>query len=64
MGIVLSPDDKNIWFTEIIGNNIGSFDIDIQDITEFPTGDLTRPYAFTFDERVSYGLLYRILTVY
>ena len=51
MGIVLSPDNKTIWFTEIIGNKIGSFDIESKIITEFPTGDLTGPTLLTFDDK-------------
>lgn len=27
IGIVLPPDNKTLWFTEIIGNKIGSFDL-------------------------------------
>ncbi len=51
MGIVLSPDNKTIWFTEIIGNKIGSFDIESRTIVEFPTGDLTGPTLLSFDNR-------------
>ena len=40
MGITLSPDNKSIWFAEIIGNNIGSFDIESNNILEYPTGDV------------------------
>ena len=32
MGITLSPDNKSIWFTELIGNNIGNFEIESNDI--------------------------------
>ena len=61
MGIVLSPDNKTIWFTEIIGNKIGSFDIESKIMTEFPTGDMTGPTLLTFDDKgvlwvtLSYG---------
>ena len=51
MGIVLSPDNKTLWFTEIIGNKIGSFDIESKIMTEFPTGDLTGPTLLTFDNK-------------
>ena len=51
MGIIPSPDGKNLWFTEIIGNNIGSFDLDSKTIVEFPTGDLTGPTLLVFDNR-------------
>ena len=51
MGIVLSPDNKTIWFAEIIGNKIGSFDIESKSITEFPTGDLTGPTLLAFDNK-------------
>jgi virginiamycin B lyase len=49
MGIALSPDNKSIWFAEIIGNNIGSFDIDSNNILEYPTGHYTGPTLLTFD---------------
>ena len=51
MGIVLSPDNKTIWFAEIIGNKIGSFDIESKSMTEFPTGDITGPTLLTFDDK-------------
>ena len=49
MGITLSPDNKSIWFAEIIGNNIGSFDIESNNILEYPTGHSTGPTLLTFD---------------
>jgi virginiamycin B lyase len=49
MGITLSPDNKSIWFAEIIGNNIGSFDIESNNILEYPTGISTGPTLLTFD---------------
>jgi virginiamycin B lyase len=49
MGITLSPDNKSIWFAEIIGNNIGSFDIESDNILEYPTGMSTGPTLLTFD---------------
>jgi virginiamycin B lyase len=49
MGITLSPDNKSIWFAEIIGNNIGSFDIESNNIFEYPTGHSTGPTLLTFD---------------
>jgi virginiamycin B lyase len=49
MGITLSPDNKSIWFAEIIGNNIGSFDIESNNILEYPTGMSTGPTLLTFD---------------
>ena len=51
MDIIPSPDGKNLWFTEIIGNNIGSFDLDSKTIVEFPTGDLSGPTLLVFDNR-------------
>src|SRR5712692_1270635 len=36
MGIVLSPDGKNIWFAEITGNKIASLDIQSNKIIEYP----------------------------
>ena len=50
MGITLSPDNKSIWFAEIIGNNIGNFNIDTQIIIEYPTGESSGPTLVTFDE--------------
>ena len=50
MGITLSPDNKSIWFAEIIGNNIGSFNIESNDILEYPTGMSTGPTLLTFDK--------------
>jgi len=49
MGIVLSPDNKTIWFSEIIGNKIGSYDIESNTMTEYPTGDFTGPTLLLFD---------------
>jgi virginiamycin B lyase len=49
MGITLSPDNKSIWFAEIIGNNIGNFDIESNNIFEYPTGHSTGPTLLTFD---------------
>jgi virginiamycin B lyase len=49
MGITLSPDNKSIWFAEIIGNNIGNFDIESNNILEYPTGHSTGPTLLTFD---------------
>ena len=51
MGVILSPDNKTIWFTEIIGNKIGSLDIESNSMVEFPTGDLTGPTLLAFDSR-------------
>ena len=51
MGIMLSPDNNTVWFAEIIGNKIGSFDIESKTMTEFPTGDLTGPTLLTFDDK-------------
>ena len=50
MGITLSPDNKSIWFAEIIGNNIGNFNIDTQIIIEYPTGESSGPTLVTFDD--------------
>jgi hypothetical protein len=40
-----------IWFTEIIGNKIGSFDIKSKTMSEFPTGDTSGPTLLTFDDK-------------
>jgi hypothetical protein len=50
MGITLSPDNKSIWFAEIIGNNIGEFNIDTKKIIEYPTGESSGPTLLTFDD--------------
>ena len=49
MGLVLSPDNNSIWFAEIIGDKIGSFDINSKTMREFSTGELTGPTLLTFD---------------
>ncbi len=49
MGLVLSPDGNSICFTEIIGNNIGSFDISSKTIKEYPTGEFTGPTLLAYD---------------
>ena len=36
MGIVLSPDGKSVWFTEITGNKIANLDIQSNKIIEYP----------------------------
>jgi virginiamycin B lyase len=51
MGIVLSPDGKNVWFAEIIGNKIARFDIQSEKIVEYSTGEDTGPALLTFDEK-------------
>jgi streptogramin lyase len=55
MGITLSPDGKNVWFTEITGNKISSLDIESNRIFEYPTGDESSPTLLTFD---STGMLW------
>ena len=59
MGITLSPDNKSIWFAEIIGNNIGNFDIESNNILEYPTGESTGPTLLTFDKE---GILWSSLS--
>jgi virginiamycin B lyase len=51
MGIVLSPDGKSLWFAEITGNKIASFDIQSEKIVEYSTGEDTGPALLTFDEK-------------
>jgi streptogramin lyase len=51
MGIVLSPDRKSIWFTEITGDKIASLDILSNKVTEYPTGENTGPTFLTFDNK-------------
>jgi virginiamycin B lyase len=51
MGIVLSPDGKNVWFAEIIGNKIARFDIQSEKTVEYSTGEDTGPALLTFDEK-------------
>jgi streptogramin lyase len=55
MGITLSPDGKNVWFTEITGNKISSLDIESNRIFEYPTGEESGPTFLTFD---STGILW------
>jgi streptogramin lyase len=49
MGITLSPDGKNVWFTEITGNKIASMDIESKRTLEYPTGKESGPTLLTFD---------------
>jgi virginiamycin B lyase len=49
MGIILSPDGKTIWFAEITGDKIASFDTISNKITEYTTGENTGPTFLTFD---------------
>lgn len=49
MGLAISPDGNSIWFAEIIGNNIGSFDISSKTIKEYPTGEFTGPTLLAYD---------------
>lgn len=51
MGIVLSPDQKSVWFAEIIGDKIAKLDIKSNKITEYSTGKETGPTLLTFDDR-------------
>ena len=60
MGIVLSPDNKNVWFTEITGNKIAAFDIESSNnnnsrITEYPVigpeGQDSGPTFLAFDKK-------------
>ncbi|HKZ60838.1 MAG TPA: hypothetical protein VJZ68_00275 [Nitrososphaera sp.] len=51
MGIVPSPDGYSLWFAEIIGNKIASFDIQSEKLVEYPTGEDSGPALLTFDEK-------------
>ena len=55
MGITLSPDGNNVWFTEITGNKISSLNIESNRILEYPTGEESGPTLLTFD---STGILW------
>src|SRR5205823_4235953 len=59
MGIVLSPDRKSIWFTEITGDKIASLDIISNRVTEYPTGENTGPTFLTFDNK---GILWMTMS--
>jgi virginiamycin B lyase len=59
MGIVLSPDSKNIWFAEITGDKIASLDIESNKILEYPTGKNSGPTLLTFDSK---GILWVTLS--
>lgn len=49
MGIVLSPDSKSVWFTELEGNKIARLDVQSGKIAEYFTGDQTGPTFLAFD---------------
>jgi streptogramin lyase len=49
MGITLSPDGRNVWFTEITGNKISSLNIESNRILEYPTGGESGPTLLDFD---------------
>ncbi|MFY9300278.1 MAG: hypothetical protein WAO91_03725 [Candidatus Nitrosotenuis sp.] len=51
MGIALSPDEKSVWFAEIIGDKIAKLDVESNKITEYSTGKETGPTLLTFDDR-------------
>jgi virginiamycin B lyase len=51
MGIALSPDGKSLWFAEITGDKIASFDIQSEKIVEYSTGEDSGPALLTFDEK-------------
>ena len=51
MGIALSPDGKSLWFAEITGDKIASFDIQSEKIAEYSTGEDSGPALLTFDEK-------------
>ena len=55
MGITLSPDGNNVWFTEITGNKISSLNIESNRILEYLTGEESGPTLLTFD---STGILW------
>lgn len=50
MGIILSPDQKSVWFAEIIGDKIAKLDIESNEIIEYSTGKETGPTLLTFDD--------------
>lgn len=51
MGITISPDEKSVWFAEIIGDKIAKLDIESGAITEYSTGKETGPTLLTFDDK-------------
>lgn len=51
MGIALSPDAKSLWFTEITGDKLASFDIQSEMIAEYSTGEDSGPALLAFDEK-------------
>jgi virginiamycin B lyase len=59
MGIVLSPDSKNIWFAEITGDKIASLDIESNKILEYPIDENSGPTLLTFDSK---GILWVTLS--
>jgi streptogramin lyase len=55
MGITLSQDGNDIWFTEITGNKISNMDIKSKRFLEYPTGEVSGPTLLSFDDA---GLLW------
>jgi virginiamycin B lyase len=49
MGITLSPDGDDVWFTEITGNKISSLDIESKRVLEYPIGAESGPTLLDFD---------------
>ena len=50
MGLILSPDNKSIWFAELTGSKIGRLNVDSNKVTEYFTGDNSGPTFLAFDE--------------
>ena len=51
MGIVLSPDNTNVWITEITGNKLAQIDAQSMEISEYSTGDDSGPTLLSFDDK-------------
>lgn len=50
MGLVLSPDQSKIWFTELSSNKFASLDIDSSEIKEYSLDERSGPTLLDFDE--------------
>ncbi|MHA7733798.1 Vgb family protein [Nitrosopumilus sp. S6] len=50
MGIILSPDNSKIWFTELNSDKFASLDIDTNKIQEFSIDENSGPTFLAFDE--------------
>lgn len=50
MGLVISPDQSKIWFTELSSNKFASLNVDSNEIQEYSLDENSGPTLLTFDE--------------